>query len=106
MRGLHRVLRGNIATNKGMCTVDVSNILKIYIFFLIFIYFIFSEIVYLDRYTQDRFVNLVPVIEIESQISDDVLSKMWPVFQKYLSSFSNLRYLIRHQFYIFFLLVI
>ncbi|XP_065213824.1 uncharacterized protein LOC135840977 [Planococcus citri] len=51
-----------------------------------------SEIVYLDRYTQDRFVNLVPVLEIESQITDEILLKMWPIFQKFLSSFSNLRY--------------
>ncbi|XP_069671476.1 uncharacterized protein [Periplaneta americana] len=51
-----------------------------------------SEMVTLDRYCQDRFVDLVPVLDVDAQVSYEDLADMWPAFQEALASFPNLRY--------------
>lgn len=51
-----------------------------------------SEMVTIDRYCQDRFIDLLPVLDVESHISYEDLTDMWPTFQEILASFPNLRY--------------
>ncbi|KAJ9589645.1 hypothetical protein L9F63_017134, partial [Diploptera punctata] len=51
-----------------------------------------SEMVTLDRYCQDRFMELVPVLDVDSNVSYEDLTDMWPAFQEILASFPNLRY--------------
>ncbi|XP_021936074.1 uncharacterized protein LOC110837829 isoform X2 [Zootermopsis nevadensis] len=51
-----------------------------------------SEMVTIDRYCQDRFIDLVPVLDVESHVSYEDLTDMWPTFQEILASFPNLRY--------------
>lgn len=46
----------------------------------------------IDRYCQDRFIDLVPVLDVESHVSYEDLTDMWPTFQEILASFPNLRY--------------
>jgi hypothetical protein len=51
-----------------------------------------SEMVTIDRYCQDRFIDLLPVLDVESHVSYEDLIDMWPTFQDILASFPNLRY--------------
>jgi hypothetical protein len=54
--------------------------------------FVFSEMVTIDRYCQDRFIDLLPVLDVDSHVSYEDLTDMWPTFQEILASFPNLRY--------------
>ncbi|XP_046384322.1 uncharacterized protein LOC124154554 isoform X2 [Ischnura elegans] len=51
-----------------------------------------SEMVTIDRYCQDHFVELVPVLEVDSHLCYEDLADMWPSFQEILSTFPTLRY--------------
>ncbi|XP_046981573.1 uncharacterized protein LOC124550870 isoform X1 [Schistocerca americana] len=51
-----------------------------------------SNMVSLDRYCQDRFITVVPVLDVDNSAVYDDLADMWPSFQEILASFPNLRY--------------
>ena len=51
----------------------------------------FSEMVTIDRYCQDRFIDLLPVLDVDSHVSYEDLTDMWPTFQDILAIFPNLR---------------
>ncbi|XP_026288874.1 uncharacterized protein LOC113213876 isoform X3 [Frankliniella occidentalis] len=51
-----------------------------------------SEMVTIDRYCQDRFISLVPVLDVEPHVNCQHLTKMWPAFQEIIASFPNIRY--------------
>lgn len=51
-----------------------------------------SEMVSIDRYCQDRFIDLLPVLDVDTHVSYEDLTDMWPAFQEILASFPNLRY--------------
>ncbi|KAG8227825.1 hypothetical protein J437_LFUL008469 [Ladona fulva] len=51
-----------------------------------------SEMVTIDRYCQDHFVELIPVLEVDAHLCYEELSDMWPSFQEILSTFPTLRY--------------
>lgn len=44
------------------------------------------------RYCEDRFLTLVPVLDVEECVDESQLTIMWPVFQQLISSFPNVRY--------------
>lgn len=46
----------------------------------------------IDRYCQDRFISLVPVLDVEPHVNCKLLAKMWPAFQEIIASFPNIRY--------------
>jgi len=50
-----------------------------------------SEMVTIDRYCQDRFIDLLPVLDVDSHVSYEDLTDMWPTFQEILAIFPNLR---------------
>lgn len=49
----------------------------------------FSEMVSIARYCQDRFLMLVPVLDVEEYVELDHLPSMWPAFQQLLASFPD-----------------
>nr|CAD7571545.1 unnamed protein product [Timema californicum] len=51
-----------------------------------------SEMVTIDRYCLDRFVTLVPVLDVESHVTYDDLTDMWLILQEVLASFPTLRH--------------
>ncbi|XP_023247490.1 uncharacterized protein LOC106645899, partial [Copidosoma floridanum] len=51
-----------------------------------------SEMVTLDRYCRDRHLELVPALDVDSNVSLQHLSQMWPLFQELLSTFPSLSY--------------
>ncbi|XP_039293769.1 uncharacterized protein LOC111057243 [Nilaparvata lugens] len=51
-----------------------------------------STMVTIDRYCRDRFVSILPVIDVEASVTIKDVKSMWPAFQKILASFSNLEY--------------
>ncbi|XP_063217542.1 uncharacterized protein LOC134528147 [Bacillus rossius redtenbacheri] len=52
-----------------------------------------GEMVTIDRYCQDRFVNLVPVLDVDAHVVyEDLRADMWLTFQEILASFPNLSY--------------
>ncbi|XP_046665376.1 uncharacterized protein LOC124357531 isoform X2 [Homalodisca vitripennis] len=51
-----------------------------------------SDMVMIDRYCHDRFVNLLPVLDIDNSVQRQDLEEMWPTFQDIVASFTNLRY--------------
>jgi hypothetical protein len=51
----------------------------------------FNEMVTIDRYCQDRFIDLLPVLDVDSHVSYKNLTDMWPTFQEILAIFLNLR---------------
>lgn len=51
-----------------------------------------SEMVTIDRYCQDRFISLVPVLDVEPHVNYKHLAKMWPAFQEIIASFPNISY--------------
>ncbi|CAB3359835.1 Hypothetical predicted protein [Cloeon dipterum] len=48
-----------------------------------------SELMSVARYCQDRFLTLVPVLDVEDCVEESQLSLMWPVFQQLVASFPN-----------------
>jgi hypothetical protein len=46
------------------------------------------------RYCEDRFLTLVPVLDVEECVDESQLTIMWPVFQQLISSFPNVRYFV------------
>jgi len=50
-----------------------------------------SEMVTIDRYCHDRFIDLLPVLDVDSHVSYEDLTDMWPTFQEILAIFPNLR---------------
>jgi hypothetical protein len=55
-------------------------------------YFDCSELMSIARYCEDRFLTLVPVLDVEECVDESQLTIMWPVFQQLISSFPNVRY--------------
>ncbi|XP_066585055.1 uncharacterized protein [Prorops nasuta] len=51
-----------------------------------------SEMVTLDRYCRDRHLDLVPTLDVDSNVSQHHLPQMWPVFQELLAIFPTLSY--------------
>ncbi|KAK0163427.1 hypothetical protein PV327_007111 [Microctonus hyperodae] len=51
-----------------------------------------SEMVTLDRYCRDRHLDLVPTLDVDSNVSQRHLTQMWPVFQELLAIFPSLSY--------------
>ncbi|XP_046749548.1 uncharacterized protein LOC124413185 [Diprion similis] len=51
-----------------------------------------SEMVTLDRYCRDRHLELVPALDVDSNVSQRHLPQMWPVFQELLATFPSLNY--------------
>ncbi|XP_076162883.1 uncharacterized protein LOC143144407 isoform X2 [Ptiloglossa arizonensis] len=51
-----------------------------------------SEMVTLDRYCRDRHLDLVPTLDVDSNVSQHHLSQMWPIFQELLAVFPSLSY--------------
>ncbi|XP_011505439.1 PREDICTED: uncharacterized protein LOC105368183 isoform X2 [Ceratosolen solmsi marchali] len=51
-----------------------------------------SEMVTLDRYCRDRYLELVPALDVDSNVSLQHLSQMWPLFQELLTTFPNVNY--------------
>jgi hypothetical protein len=50
------------------------------------------------RYCEDRFLTLVPVLDVEECVDESQLTIMWPVFQQLISSFPNVRYFLLYMF--------
>lgn len=44
-----------------------------------------------DRYCQDRFISLLPVLDVENTVTRQDIDDMWPTFQEILASFTNLQ---------------
>ncbi|XP_014225797.1 uncharacterized protein LOC106651683 [Trichogramma pretiosum] len=51
-----------------------------------------SEMVTLDRYCRDRHLELIPALDVDSNVSVRHLSQMWPLFQELLATFPSLNY--------------
>ncbi|XP_054264092.1 uncharacterized protein LOC128987330 isoform X1 [Macrosteles quadrilineatus] len=51
-----------------------------------------SDMVMIDRYCHDRFISLLPVLDIDNSVQRHDLDEMWPVFQDIVASFTNLKY--------------
>lgn len=51
----------------------------------------FSEMVTIDRYCHDRFIELLPVLDVDNSASIQDIADMWPAFQDILASFTNLK---------------
>ncbi|XP_075233962.1 uncharacterized protein LOC142331764 [Lycorma delicatula] len=51
-----------------------------------------SEMVTIDRYCQDRFISLLPVLDVENTVTRQDINDMWSAFQEILASFTNLKY--------------
>ncbi|CAL7951857.1 unnamed protein product [Xylocopa violacea] len=51
-----------------------------------------SEMVTLDRYCRDRHLDLVPTLDVDSNVSQHHLPQMWPIFQELLAVFPSLSY--------------
>lgn len=51
-----------------------------------------SEMVTLDRYCRDRHLELVPAMDVDSNVSQRHLPQMWPIFQELLATFPSLSY--------------
>ncbi|KAK9298691.1 hypothetical protein QLX08_008058 [Tetragonisca angustula] len=51
-----------------------------------------SEMVTLDRYCRDRHLDLVPTLDVDSNVGQHYLSQMWPIFQELLAIFPSLSY--------------
>lgn len=51
-----------------------------------------SEMVTLDRYCRDRHLDLIPALDVDSNVSQRHLTQMWPVFQELLAIFPSLSY--------------
>ncbi|XP_033324995.1 uncharacterized protein LOC117219738 [Megalopta genalis] len=51
-----------------------------------------SEMVTLDRYCRDRHLDLVPTLDVDSNVGQHHLSQMWPIFQELLAVFPSLSY--------------
>ncbi|XP_043476620.1 uncharacterized protein LOC122507780 [Leptopilina heterotoma] len=51
-----------------------------------------SEMVTLDRYCKDRHLDLVPALDVDSNVTQRHLSQMWPIFQELLATFPSLSY--------------
>lgn len=43
----------------------------------------------IDRYCQDRFISLVPVLEVETDVKKTDLKNMWPLFQQVMAVFTD-----------------
>nr|CAD7198949.1 unnamed protein product [Timema douglasi] len=83
--------RIHISTEKSK-TIQPSNT---ELFFLISLQeagFLLCEMVTIDRYCLDRFVTLVPVLDVESHVTYDDLTDMWLILQEVLASFPTLRH--------------
>uniref|UniRef100_A0A1S4N319 Beta-hexosaminidase bacterial type N-terminal domain-containing protein n=1 Tax=Pediculus humanus subsp. corporis TaxID=121224 RepID=A0A1S4N319_PEDHC len=50
------------------------------------------EMVAIDRKAQDRFINLVPVLDVDDNFTGEGLESMWQSFQEILTCFPNLTY--------------
>ncbi|KAK6621143.1 hypothetical protein RUM43_011449 [Polyplax serrata] len=50
------------------------------------------EMVAIDRKSQDRFVTLVPVLDVDDNFTGENLDSMWQTFQEILTCFPNLTY--------------
>lgn len=48
------------------------------------------EMVAIDRKAQDRFINLVPVLDVDDNFTGEGLESMWQSFQEILTCFPNL----------------
>lgn len=44
----------------------------------------------IDRRAQDRFINLVPVLDVDDNVTGENLETMWQTFQEILTCFPNL----------------
>uniref|UniRef100_A0A1B6CRL5 Uncharacterized protein n=2 Tax=Clastoptera arizonana TaxID=38151 RepID=A0A1B6CRL5_9HEMI len=51
-----------------------------------------SEMVTIDRYCRDRFIELLPVIDVDNSVNKQDIGDMWPAFQDIIASFTNLKY--------------
>ncbi|KAL2715083.1 Tankyrase-1 [Vespula squamosa] len=51
-----------------------------------------SEMVTLDRYCRDRHLDLVPTLDVDSNVGQHHLTQMWPIFQELLAVFPSLSY--------------
>jgi hypothetical protein len=71
--------------------IDTKHKLHVTNFSEISRWFCFSEMVTIDRYCQDRFIDLLPVLDVDSHVSYEDLTDMWPTFQEILAVFPNLR---------------
>ncbi|CAL1681579.1 unnamed protein product [Lasius platythorax] len=51
-----------------------------------------SEMVTLDRYCRDRHLDIVPTLDVDSNVGQHHLTQMWPIFQELLAVFPSLSY--------------
>ncbi|KAH0951694.1 hypothetical protein HN011_012504 [Eciton burchellii] len=51
-----------------------------------------SEMVTLDRYCRDRHLDIVPALDVDSNVGQHHLTQMWPIFQELLAVFPSLSY--------------
>ncbi|XP_072155100.1 uncharacterized protein [Bemisia tabaci] len=51
-----------------------------------------GEMLSIDRYCQDRFISLVPVLEVETDVKKTDLKNMWPLFQQVMAVFTDVEY--------------
>ncbi|GLH15836.1 Poly [ADP-ribose] polymerase tankyrase [Gryllus bimaculatus] len=47
------------------------------------------QMITLDRYCQDRFMSLLPVLDVDASVTLDDLDDMWPAFREVVSTFPN-----------------
>ncbi|KAL0266782.1 UNVERIFIED_CONTAM: hypothetical protein PYX00_009235 [Menopon gallinae] len=52
-----------------------------------------SEMVAIDRRSQDRFITLVPVLDVDDNVTVENLETAWQTFQEILTCFPNLTYI-------------
>lgn len=74
---------------------------------IVFTYFGFvcSEMIAIDRRAQDRFITLVPVLDVDDSVSEAVDS-LWPTLHEILTCFPSLEYVYNAYSYPFSLQVV
>ncbi|XP_067011307.1 uncharacterized protein [Anabrus simplex] len=48
------------------------------------------KMITIDRYCQDRFISLLPVLDVDPQVTFHDLADMWPIFREVVANFPNL----------------
>lgn len=45
----------------------------------------------IDRFCKDRFINLIPVLDVDGSVAYQDLTDMWASFQEILATFPDLK---------------
>lgn len=83
-------VNGNCATLKGVGLNERSRKLVHLVNNNKNLYLYFSEMIAIDRRAQDRFITLVPVLDVDDNVTGENLESMWQTFQEILTCFPNL----------------